>query len=211
MKITKQDLVNILTATNAESVEVQTYSVAKMNKTRIATDENGNELYEEVTDKRGNITKKVVKEHNPLEFDRVFKETTIVYGFGKSYEERVNEALVENGKEGEFKSSPLKWGSWVKGSEGKVIAHTKDGKDKLYMRCYLIEESKQSETTYYVNGSVATIEQIGAINKFSPELAKKSKKQESAGLEQEKQIVVNVVDFNTIVWIKIDGVTYELN
>ena len=182
MKISKTDLVNILATSDVESVEVQTLSVAKMNK-----------------------------RNNPLKDERVTKRTTIVYGFGKSYEDRVNEALVENEKEATFKSGSLKWGSWVEGAEGRVIQHTKDGEDKLYVRCYLIEESNNATTEFYVNGNVATESEIATIKEFTPSRTKDSSTQSEAGLETAKQIVVNVVDFSTIVWIKVGNETYELN
>jgi hypothetical protein len=182
MKISRQDLVNILATTDVESVEVQSLSVAKMNK-----------------------------RNNPLKDERVTKRTTIVYGFGKSYEDRVNEALVESEKEATFKSGSLKWGSWVEGAEGKVIQHTKDGEDKLYVRCYLIDESNNATTEYYVNGKVATESELATIKEFLPSRTKDCSTQKDVGLESTKQVVVNAVDFSNIVWIKIGNETYELN
>ena len=183
MKITKQDLVNILimAMATAESVEVQTYSVAKMNK-----------------------------RNNPLAKERVNRLQTIEYAFGQSYEQRVNEALVENGKEGTFESKSLPWGKWVEGAEGAVIAHNKNGEDKLYMRVYLKENGVKS-TEYFVNGNPATQSDLDTIAEFTPSRTKDSSTQSDAGLEQSKQIVVNVVDFDNIITITIDGTTYELN
>jgi hypothetical protein len=183
MKISKQDLVNILVKASAtvESVEVQTYSVAKMNK-----------------------------RNNPLKDERVNKLQTIEYAYGKSYEQRVNEALEENGKEGTFKSKKLPWGEWLEGAEGSVIAHTKNGEDKLYIRCYL-KKGVDPKTEYYVNGKPATEEEVATIKEFTPSRTKDSSTQSEAGLEQEQQVVVNAVDFDNIITITIDGVTYELN
>lgn len=183
MKVSKQDLVNILVkaSATAESVEVQTYSVAKMNK-------------------RGNY----------LKDERVMKLQTIEYAYGKSYEDRVNEALVESGKEGTFESKSLPWGKWLEGAEGSVISHTKNGEDKLYIRCYL-KKGVEPDVTYYVNGKPATEDEVDTIKAFSPNRSKDSSTQSEAGLEQEKQVIVNAVDFDNIISITIEGVTYELN
>lgn len=183
MKVTKQDLVNILVMAmaTAESVEVQTYSVAKMNK-----------------------------RNNPLSNERVMRLQTIEYGFGGSYEQRVNEALAENNIEGEFKSGGLKWGKWVEGAEGAVISHTKDGVDKLYMRCYVKHNGVKS-TEYYVNGKPASEMQESTIIEFTPNRTKDCSTQSEAGLEKGKQVIPNVVDFDNIITITIDGTTYELN
>ena len=183
MKVTKQNLVNILVKAmaTAESVEVQTYSVAKMNK-----------------------------RNNPLSNERVMRLQTIEYAFGGSYEQRVNEALAENNIEGEFKSQPLKWGKWVEGAEGAVISHTKDGVDKLYMRCYVKDNGVKS-TEYYVNGKPATQSEVDTIKEFTPSRTKDSSTQSEVGLEQGKQVIPNAVDFDNIITITIEGVTYEVN
>jgi hypothetical protein len=183
MRISYQDLVNILVkaSATAESVEVQTYSVAKMNK-------------------RG----------NSLKDERVMRLQTIEYAYGKSYEQRVNEALVEDGKEGSFESKPLPWGKWVEGAEGSVISHTKNGEDKLYLRCYLKKDAVPT-VEYYVNGNPATDDEIAIIKEFTPSRTKDSSTQAKAGLEQEKQVVVNAVDFDNIITITVEGVTYEVN
>lgn len=214
MKITHQDLVNILVMAmaTAESVEVQTYSVAKMNKTRALLDENGNEVKEKYFDKKSKTEKeRVVKVENELKDDRVMRLQTIEYAYGKSYEQRVNEALAENNIEGEFKAKELPWGKWLsKEAMGAVISHTKDGVDKLYMRCYIKDNGVKS-TEYYVNGKPATQSEINTIKEFTPNANKNSGTQSAVGLEQEKQIIPNVVDFDKIITITIEGVTYEVN
>lgn len=213
MKITHQDLVNILVMAmaTAESVEVQTYSVAKMNKTRALLDENGNEVKEKYFDKKSKTEKeRVVKVENELKDERVMRLQTIEYAFGGSYEQRVNEALAENNIEGEFKSQPLKWGKWVEGAEGAVISHTKDGVDKLYMRCYVKDNGVKS-TEYYVNGKPATQSEVDTIKEFTPSRTKDSSTQSEVGLEKGKQVIPNAVDFDNIVTITIEGVTYEVN
>jgi hypothetical protein len=183
MKVSKQDLVDILVkaSATAESVKVQTYSVAKMNK-----------------------------RDNPLKDERVNKLQTVEYAYGKSYEQRVNEALVENGKEGSFESKELPWGHWLKGAEGSVISHNKKGEDKLYLRCY-VKKDVEPTIEYYVNGKSATEDELATIKKFTPSRTKDSSTQSEAGLETEKQVVVNAVDFDNIITITIEGVTYEVN
>lgn len=211
MKVTKQDLVNILATTTAESVEVQTYSVAKMNKTRAMVDDYGNEVTETVFDKKTNTEKvKVVKERNPLEFDRVNKLVTAEYSFGGNYQDRVNEALNESGKEANFESKELQWGKFVKDTNGRIIEHTKDGEYKLYVRCYPTDNGIIS-TEYYVNGKSATDKQISIIKGFAPAKTTDCSTQSKAGLEAEKQVKVANIDFNSIITIKVDDVVYELN
>lgn len=183
-QITKSELSQILANTDATEIIVSTRGEVKMNKTN-------NPFYE----KQGRSW--VAK-------DLVEKCQTSEYSFGGNYEERVNEALVADGSAGTFEAAALTWGEWE--IEGKVITHN----GKLYVRCYIVEGSGQNvATTYFVNGEVATEEQVKTIKEFTP-THKPSAKQSNEGLEQGKQIIPNNIDFDKIVCISIGGEVYEI-
>ena len=182
MKITKDELVAILDKSNASEISVVTYGEAKMNK-------KGNPFF-----------RKEGRSFVPV--NEVTKRSSITYDFGGDYENRVNEALVADGSNGTFKAGGLTWGEWE--VFGKVI---KNG-EKLYIRCY-VNRDKQNVVTYYVDGVEATDEQKSTIKEFTPEKTE-SAKQTNEGLSADKQVIPNVVDFDKLESIEIDGVVYTL-
>ena len=183
--ISKIDLVQLLSATNANSVTIVQRGECKMNKTN-------NPFYH----KEG---RSWVPDFN------VEKESKTTYDFGGSYEERVNEALVADGSAGTFKGGSLAWGEFVKGAEGRVIEYN----GKFYVRCY-INRGNAAEVHYFVDGKAATEEQIKDIKEFTPDKGG-SAKQANEGLAEEKQVIPNNVDFDKIISIEVDGVEYTLS
>lgn len=182
MKITKEELSAILTKSTANEISVVTYGEAKMNK-------KGNPFFA----KEG---------RSFVAVNEVTKRTKVTYDFGGDYETRVNEALVADGSNGTFNASGLPWGEWAE--YGKIIRNG----EKLYIRVYINRDNK-AETTFYVDGKQATDEQVNTIKEFTPEKKEKAK-QANEGLVAEKQVIPNVVDFDKIESIEIDGVEYEL-
>ena len=183
-KVSKEELIVLLCMTNASEVTILSRSEAKMNKTN-------NPFYHK--EGRAWVADHVVE-----------KESKVVYDFGGSYEERVNEALSEHGKDSSFNSGGLSWGSFVNGGEGRVIEYN----GTYYVRCYLNKNNK-SEVRYFVDGVEATSEQERQIKDFTPTRGGSSK-QANEGLSEGEQIIPNNISFDKILTIEIDGTEYEI-
>ena len=180
--INSAELIEILKATSAKEITLTTSTEVKMNKRGNSLVENGN---------------------------KVTKTTSATYQFGGSYEERINETLDTSIG---YKAKPLPWGSWVEGAEGKVIAHTKTDKEgnettNFYLRYY--NATSEVSSTTFVDGEVATDEQMKIIEQFTPK-KKESKVITESGAEVENKVKTNVVNFANIVTIEIDGEVYKV-
>ena len=180
--INSAELIEILKATSAEEITLTTSTEVKMNKRGNSLIENGN---------------------------KVTKTTSATYQFGGSYEERINETIDSSIG---YKAKPLPWGSWVEGAEGKVITHTKTDKEgnettNFYLRYY--NPTSEVSTTTFVDGEVATAEQMKIIEQFTPK-KKESKVITESGAEVENKVKTNVVNFTNIVTIEIDGEVYKV-
>ena len=183
MKIVNSaELIEILKATSAEEITLTTSTEVKMNKRGNSLVENGN---------------------------KVTKTTSATYQFGGSYEERINESIDSSIG---YKAKPLPWGAWVEGAEGKVITHTKTDKEgnettNFYLRYY--NATSEVSTTTFVDGEVATDEQMKIIEQFTPK-KKEAKVVTESGAEVENKVKTNVVNFANIVTIEIDGEVYKV-
>ena len=180
--VNSEELIEILKATSAEEITLTTSTEVKMNKRGNSLVENGN---------------------------KVTKTTSATYQFGGSYEERINESIDSSIG---YKSKPLPWGSWVNGAEGKVITHTKTDKEgnettNFYLRYY--NATSEVSSTTFVDGKVATDEQMKIIEQFTPK-KKEAKVVTESGAEVENKVKTNVVNFANIVTIEIDGEVYKV-
>ena len=180
--VNSEELIEILKATSAEEITLTTSTEVKMNKRGNSLVENGN---------------------------KVTKTTSATYQFGGSYEERINESIDSSIG---YKAKPLPWGSWVNGAEGKVITHTKTDKEgnettNFYLRYY--NATSEVSTTTFVDGEVATDEQMKIIEQFTPK-KKETKLVTESGAEVENKVKTNVVNFDNIVTIEIDGEVYKV-
>lgn len=180
--VNSEELIEILKATTAEEITLTTSTEVKMNKRGNSLVENGN---------------------------KVTKTTCASYQFGSSYEERINESF--DSSLGGYKAKPLPWGAWVEGAEGKVITHIKTDKEgnettNFYLRYY--NPTSEVSSTTFVDGEVATDEQMKIIEQFTPK--KKSKVVTENGVEVENKVKTNVVNFANIVTIEIDGEVYKV-
>ena len=180
--VNSEELIEILKATSSEEITLTTSTEVKMNKRGNSLVENGN---------------------------KVTKKTSATYQFGGSYEERINESIDSSIG---YKAKPLPWGSWVDGAEGKVITHTKTDKEgnettNFYLRYY--NATSEVSSTTFVDGEVATDEQMKIIEQFTPK-KKETKVVTESGAEVENKVKTNVVNFANIVTIEIDGEVYKL-
>lgn len=182
-KVTKNELIQLLDKTNAETITIVQRKEAQMNKT-------DNPFFH----KEG---RKMVPDH------KVEKQSKVVYLYGGgSYEERVNEALRADGSTNEFKGGALKWGEWF--VQNKIIMH----QDQFYVRVY-VDKDNTPNVQYFVDDKPATDEQVKTIKEFEVK-SSGSAKQANEGLSEEKQIIPNNIRFDTIITIEIDGVEYEI-
>ena len=180
--VNSEELIEILKATSAEEITLTTSTEVKMNKRGNSLVENGN---------------------------KVTKTTSATYQFGGSYEERINESIDSSIG---YKAKPLPWGAWVNGAEGKVITHTKTDKEgnettNFYLRYY--NATSEVSSTTFVDGKVATDEQMKIIEQFTPK-KKEAKVVTESGTEFENKVKSNVVNFANIITIEIDGEVYKV-
>ena len=180
--VNSEELIEILKATSAEEITLTTSTEVKMNKRGNSLVENGN---------------------------KVTKTTSATYQFGGSYEERINESIDTSIG---YKAKPLPWGFWVEGAEGKVITHTKTDKEgnettNFYLRYY--NATSEVGSTTFVDGEVATDEQMKIIEQFTPK-KKEAKVVTESGAEFENKVKSNVVNFANIITIEIDGEVYKV-
>lgn len=89
----------------------------------------------------------------------VTKRTIKSVQIGANYESAVNRHRKAEGVEGAFEAEKLPWGEWL--VTNRVITH----KGKTYYRVYDIPNGVK-EQTYYVNGEVATEEQMSVIKAY---------------------------------------------
>jgi len=107
------------------------------------------------------------------------------------YESAVNRRLEKQGDNGNFTAQSLPYGQWL--IPNKVITHN----GKLYLRAYQVSGARV-ETTYFINGAVATNEQRTLLNEHFAQKNNNSNTQESVGLVENQVKPFNVAFENII-------------
>ena len=143
---------------------------------------------------------KMNKRDNPY-YGRVTKRVVAQMQFGYSYENACNNRCADGVT---FVADSLSWGAWVEGLENKVIVH----KEEYYLRLYDVH-GKTPKVTYYVDGVVATEEQIAEFSQFISK-SKPSAKQSAHGIEEERQVKPKAIKFRNIVEFTINGQTFKM-
>ena len=143
---------------------------------------------------------KMNNRNNPY-YGRVTKRVVAQMQFGYSYENACNNRCADGVT---FVADSLPWGAWVEGLENKVIVH----KEEYYLRLYDIN-GKSPKVTYYVDGVIATSEQIAEFMAFVPQ-SKPSAKQLAHGIEEERQVTPRVIKFKRIKEFTINGITIKM-
>lgn len=88
----------------------------------------------------------------PNTFGDVYKNSTVLVTMNSSYEDRVNETRIFEGKTSDFVAQEMKYGKMV----GNALL---ENNDQLYIKC--IEESKLGESVYTLaNGEVIPYTEI---------------------------------------------------
>ena len=178
------ELINLVANTNATNIVMFVQSEVKMNKTN-------NPFYHK--EGRAWVADEVVE-----------KLVQQRYMFGIDYQTRVNSALVVEGEAPTFKADKLPWGEWE--IANKVIRHN----GKYYLRTYVDRVHPDTiSSVFFVDGNFATPDEIATIKEFTPTKSG-SARQANEGLAEDKQVIPNNVDFDKIISIEIEGVTYNV-
>jgi hypothetical protein len=130
----------------------------------------------------------------------VTKVTDKIVQINYSYEKAVNNRLEREGKEPNFIAQSLSWGEWL--IPNKIIIHKGFG----YLRLYDFKGGVKSKS-YFVNGHVASDEEIKTIETYEDSKNKGSNTQH--GLENE--VNPTVVNFDNIISLKCDVIDYHRN
>lgn len=190
MRITQQQLIDILDNTDANNVTLLYETPVKMNK-------KGNPFF--------------VKEgHALVQVNSVTKKVIDTFGFGLNYTDEVNKGLKSNGMDANYKAGEVSWAETV--IPNKVIKHKTTGKYYIKIfNSYIVGHPMVERTTeYLVDGEPATDEQMKIIDEFEIRTDGNVKKQEDAGLSNPEQVKMQTINFDNIISIVVDNVMYEL-
>jgi hypothetical protein len=131
--------------------------------------------------------------------NKVTKVCRMDVQLGFSYENAVNNRLRKQGDEATFEAEPLKWGTWVKGFENKLIEH----KGEYYLRYYQMRNA-DVECKWMINGVVASSEQVRKIMDYLSSHKKSSDRQTEVGLV-ENQVTPRAVKVSGIIRLAVNG------
>lgn len=190
MRITQQQLIDILDNTDANNVTLLYETPVKMNK-------KGNPFF--------------VKEGRALvQTNSVTKKVIDTFGFGLNYTDEVNRGLKNAGADANYQAGEVSWAETV--VPNKVIKHKTTGKYYIKIFNSYIAGKPMVERTveYFVDGQPATNEQMKIINEFEIKTDGNIKKQEIAGLSNAEQVKMQTINFDNIISIVVDDVMYEL-
>lgn len=190
MRITQQQLIDILDNTDANNVTLLYETPVKMNK-------KGNPFF--------------VKEGRALvQVNSVTKKVIDTFGFGLNYTDEVNRELKNAGADANYQAGEVSWAETV--VPNKVIKHKTTGKYYIKIFNSYIAGKPMVERTveYFVDGQPATDEQMKTINEFEIKTDGNIKKQEIAGLSNAEQVKMQTINFDNIISIVVDDVMYEL-
>ena len=190
MRITQQQLIDILDNTDANNVTLLYETPVKMNK-------KGNPFF--------------VKEGRTLvQVNSVTKKVIDTFGFGLNYTDEVNRGLKSAGADANYQAGEVSWAETV--VPNKVIKHKTTGKYYIKIFNSYIAGKPMVERTveYFVDGQPATDEQMKTIKEFEIKTDGNIKKQEIAGLSNAEQVKMQTINFDNIISIVVDDVMYEL-
>ena len=147
---------------------------------------------------------KMRKTNNPF-YGRVRKVSKVVNSaLGYSYETYVNARLERKSLAGDFKAMPLPWGQWVNGYENEVI----ENKGKLYIRVTILPNTI-AKPTYYVDGRLATEDEMAVIRTFLQEPSFSDRQADKGLTDLEEQVMVRAYALDNIISISQGENIYE--
>jgi hypothetical protein len=146
------------------------------------------------------LTDKATNQKNPLwaEKDNVEKLVEYKVLLNSNYSNRVNKALLKEGKENDFVAKE-NWHEKVYDGFNGSIVRNRNNPENFYL---LIDCIDADTLEYYVNGKKATKEQIQTIKQF-----RKVSSAKNQGLENE--IIVRTIKFDNIIKIHANKIKIE--
>lgn len=138
------------------------------------------------------------KRNNPY-LGRVVKVTNCQVKLG-DYARSVNR---HTDGETKFVSKPLPWGTW------KVYDRIITNKDMLYAAFKFHPSPNPTKVVYYLDGRLATKNEVEDIKTFITDKDFESKRQTDAGVAKDEQIHPMTMNYNNIVYLCGDGVEYR--
>lgn len=141
------------------------------------------------------VKQEMLKTGNPLKDAEITKQVSYIASLNANYQNVVNNALVREGKEANFVSKENWFTPEFDSFNGSIVAKKSDTNCK-----YLKMIVKTAVThNYFVNGIVATKEQIETIKKFR-------QKSSSSNQNLDSEVIVRTIKAENIVKIKKGGV-----
>ena len=190
MRVTQQQLIDILENTDANNVTLLYETPVKMNK-------RNNPFF-------------VQEGRAWVQQNSVTKRVVDTFGFGLNYTDEVNKELKSNGAEANYQAGEVSWAETI--VPNKVIKHKGTGKYyiKIFRSSIANHPVVERTVEYFVDGEPATDEQMRIIEEFEVKTDGNVKKQETAGLSNENQVKMQTIAFDNIISIVVDNTMYEL-
>jgi len=192
MKVTQDQLIDILADSDESYITVFAETPVKMNTT-------GNPFYK----KEGRA--------KAVPINIVTKRYVATYGFG-NYKEEIEKRLRRKGIEGSYETKPQPWKEII--VPDRVCKNKNTG--EFYLM-YFLEDmfsthptNAEKEVEYLVDGVPATDEQMRIIDEFEIHSSSNVKKQEDAGLSWEEQLLPRILKFDNIISVALGNTMYEL-
>jgi len=141
----------------------------------------------------------------------VMKRTEAVIMLGNEYasavQNRINKTVEESQIENLFTAEKPSGRHFVEGYENLILESDKDA-NTHYLRTYYNLANNHPKTTYLIDGKEADPDQLVELDKWVKKSAP-SQKQENAGLEEQKQVVVRDYKLENVKKIKFGDITVE--
>lgn len=135
---------------------------------------------------------------NPY-FGRVEKKSICRYKFNADYENAIRNKQIRLGVTPDFNSEPIKGKSWLVYNK---IEKSLSDENTLYMRLYIVPQQKVS-VTYYIDGRLATEDEITIIKQWLPK-SSSSIKQLEHGIPIDEQLEIRSPKIENLIKIRMD-------
>jgi hypothetical protein len=142
----------------------------------------------------GRVEEKLLKTNNSLKNSLIEKEMVYNVQLNCNYQNSVNNRREKEGQERDFISKENWFEKQFDGFNGSIVKHKKV--DKFYLM-FICKDTKL--VNYYVDGNIATVEQMDIIKNFKP----KQSKPLNQGIED--NVIVRTISLDNIIELKTNG------
>lgn len=146
----------------------------------------------------GRVEEKLLKTNNPLRDCLVEKEVNYNVQLNCNYQNVVNNRREKEGKDTDFVAKQNWFSKYFDGNNGSIVKHNKA--DKFYLM-FICNNSKV--VNYYINGEVATLEQVEIIKNF------KSKPSTPTNQGLDSSVIVRTISLDNILEIKANNEVFK--